>query len=183
VTDDVDIVVELIKYTDYANIEDQLRKKGFVNDIASGIIGRYKINGVIVDLMPTEETVLGFKNKWYAEGFRNSIAYPINAKDNIRIFNAVYFLASKLDAFNDRGKNDGRTSSDFEDIVYVLNNRNAVWNEMKIAAEPVKTFLQTEFKKISEHKFAYEWISAHLEYSEQHRANVIFERLIDFSNV
>jgi len=37
-TDDIDIVIELAKYADYANIEEQLRKKGFANDIESGVI-------------------------------------------------------------------------------------------------------------------------------------------------
>ena len=63
VTDDVDIVVELVTYEEYANMEDQLRKKGFINDIDSGIICRYKINGIIVDIMPTDENILGFKNR------------------------------------------------------------------------------------------------------------------------
>ena len=38
----------------------------------------------------------------------------------VKIFQAVYFIASKLEAFNDRGNNDGRMSSDFEGIVFVL---------------------------------------------------------------
>src|SRR5437016_4596709 len=63
-TDDVDILVELLQYADYANIEDQLRKKGFVNDIESGVICRYKINGIIVYVLPTNESILGFKNQW-----------------------------------------------------------------------------------------------------------------------
>lgn len=180
VTDDVDIVVELIKYADYADIEDQLRKRGFVNDIDSGIICRYKINGIIVDVMPTDENILGFKNKWYSAGFQNSILYSFSENENIRIFNAIYFLASKLDAYNDRGNGDGRTSSDFEDIVYVLNNRNVVWKEMENATEPVKEFLKTEFKKLLESDYLYEWISVHLDYIEQRRVNYILGGLMNF---
>ena len=62
-TDDVDILVELVHYSGYAAIEEQLRKKGFVNDQESGIICRFKIQGIIVDVMPTSSTVLGFTNK------------------------------------------------------------------------------------------------------------------------
>jgi len=46
---------------------------------------------------------------------------------SIRVFSAPYFLATKLDAFVDRGENEGRFSSDFEDIVHVLNNRQLIW--------------------------------------------------------
>lgn len=182
VTDDVDIVVELLKYVDFANIEDQLRKKGFVNDPDSGIICRYKINGIIVDVIPTEENIFGFTNKWYPAGFQNSISYKLSENESIRIFNAIYFLASKLDAFNDRGNGDGRTSSDFEDIVYVLNNRNAIWNEMETASEPVRSFLVTEFKRLLTHDYLYEWISVHLDHNEQRRVNHILGGLMSFVN-
>lgn len=42
-TDDVDIVVEIMHYKDYVAIEERLRSKGFVNDVASGVICRYII--------------------------------------------------------------------------------------------------------------------------------------------
>src|SRR5580658_248842 len=55
-TDDVDVVVEIWTYKDYAALEEQLRKMGFENDRSSGIICRYKVQGIIVDIMPTGET-------------------------------------------------------------------------------------------------------------------------------
>lgn len=61
-TGDVDIVVEIATYRDFSAIEEKLRQKGFVNDIESGIICRYVVSGVIVDVMPTAESVLGFSN-------------------------------------------------------------------------------------------------------------------------
>lgn len=71
-TDDVDILVELTHYNGYAVIEEQLRKKGFENDIESGVICRYKIHGITVDVMPTSDAVLGFANKWYPEAFTHA---------------------------------------------------------------------------------------------------------------
>ena len=125
-TEDVDVVVELATYRDFADLEDSLRKRGFVNDIGSGIIGRYTIGFITVDIMPTHADVLGFTNPWYSSGFAHSIAYPIDDDTVVRIFDAPHFLATKLAAFKNRGRGDGRTSPDFEDIVYVLNNRGAV---------------------------------------------------------
>jgi predicted nucleotidyltransferase len=129
-TDDVDILVELLNYSDYAAIEEKLRQKGFINDVESGIICRYTINGIIVDVMPTSPAILGFANKWYTAAFTASKEITIDEGYTIRIFSAVYFLAAKLEAWKDRGDNDGRTSTDFEDIVFVLNNRNAIWQEL-----------------------------------------------------
>jgi len=41
--------------------------KGFSNDVESGVICRYKIKGIVVDVMPTSEGILGFANQWYIE--------------------------------------------------------------------------------------------------------------------
>ena len=69
-TDDVDVVVELATYGGYSKLDEKLREMGFVNDVESGVICRYRIKGVIVDVMPTEPEAMGFSNKWYPEGFK-----------------------------------------------------------------------------------------------------------------
>lgn len=61
-TEDVDILIELLNYSGYADFEEALRKKGFHNDTESGIICRYKVQGIVVDVMPTSGEVLGFTN-------------------------------------------------------------------------------------------------------------------------
>lgn len=182
VTDDVDIVIELASYGDYGSIEEQLRKKGFANDIMSNIICRYKVNGIVVDVLPTEGGVLGFNNQWYVEGFRNAVYFYLSEREKVKIFNSVYFIASKMDAFNDRGSSDGRTSNDFEDIVYILNNRKTIWEELKNEAGPVKDYLKNEFQKLLNQGYLNEWVSCHLEFSEQSRVNMIIAGLEDFCN-
>lgn len=129
-TDDVDVLIEIVAYKDYAAIEERLRAIGFTNDIESKIICRYKYQGLIVDIMPTEEKALGFSNKWYAPGFNQAIDFEIDKQHCIKIFPASYFIASKLEAYKSRGKNNGRTSTDFEDIIFVLNNRNEIWQDL-----------------------------------------------------
>ena len=53
---------------------------------------------------------------------------------------------------------------------------------MQNADEQVKGFLKTEFKKLIEQDYLYEWISAHLDYNEQRRANFIVGGLMNFVN-
>lgn len=179
-TDDVDIVVELAHYKDYAQVEEKLRSKGFVNDFESGVICRYIVKGIVVDIMPTSEDVLGFSNKWYPLAFKNAISTKLDDRISVRIFSSPYFLATKLDAFNDRGEGDGRFSTDFEDVVYVLNSRSSIWEEMNEVNDPVKTFLKTEIGKLLRQKYIDEWISAHLEYTEQRRVGLIIGHMRDF---
>lgn len=40
-TDDVDVIIELASYTGYAQLDENLRKLGFENDIESGVLCRY----------------------------------------------------------------------------------------------------------------------------------------------
>jgi predicted nucleotidyltransferase len=179
-TDDVDIVVEIFHYTEYAAIEEKLRSKGFVNDISSGVICRYIIQGIIVDVMPTSEDTLGFSNKWYPEAFANSITVSPEDGLFIRIFSPTYFLAVKLDAFADRGENDGRFSSDFEDIVHLLNNRQTIWHEVANADGHVRQYLKDEFTKLLGIKYIEEWISVHLDYADQKRTGFILGNMTEF---
>lgn len=181
-TNDVDIVVELWAYKDYAAIEEQLRLMGFENDIESEIICRYKVQGIIVDVMPTGENVLNFSNRWYPEGFINAIDYKIDDEVTIKIFDVTYFIASKLEAFKNRGKKDGRTSSDFEDIIYVLANRRSVWEDMETAKTNVNAYLKNEFKILIANPYFDEWVDAHAGYSNPPGTNFIIQNLHEFVN-
>lgn len=161
-TDDVDVVIELASYRGYAELDGQLRKAGFLNDIESGVICRYRVDGIIVDIMPTEPEVIGFSNKWYPEGFKQAIAVQLGDQE-VRIFSLPYFIASKLEAFKSRGKNDYRFSSDFEDIVYVLENNGDAENLLADMPATVREYLKREFAILLNDKDLEEGLYAHLE--------------------
>ena len=163
VTDDVDVIVEIINYQGRAELEEKLRSLGFAHDIESSVVCRYKIHGIVVDIMPTDDPSIGFNSKWYPEGFQKAIDYAIDADNKVKILTAPYFIATKLEAFNDRGKRDGRTSHDFEDIIYVLENRSSVWEEMNILEGEIKEYLQAEFTKLLNNPHIFEWIDSHVE--------------------
>ena len=96
-TDDIDIVIEVATYAELSGkIEERLQQLGFRNDHESPVICRYKIHGLIVDIMPTNADVLGFSNRWYKKGVAESMRYQIGNQQVIRIFSAPYFLASKF---------------------------------------------------------------------------------------
>jgi len=175
-TDDVDLVVEIATRWEYAALEKQLRKIGFQNDITSTYIGRYTLTGIIIDVMPTDVSILGFTNAWYEGGFKAAVDYTIDDHHTVKIFSSSYFIASKLEAFKNRGNNDGRTSTDFEDIVYVLENRRTIWDEMKVSDEKVRSYLIQEFKKLHINPYIEEWLDAHAPAS----SSFILENLENF---
>jgi predicted nucleotidyltransferase len=179
-TDDVDILVELLSYKSYAAIDEKLRTKGFVNDVQSGIICRYIVKGIIVDVMPTADAALGFSNKWYPEAFTRSKEMLIDKGIRIKIFDPVYFLAVKMEAFKGRGENEGRFSTDFEDIVFLLNKRNAIWQELQQSPENVKQYLKETFNQLLGESYFDEWISCHIDFDEQKRVGFITGSLKEF---
>ena len=96
--------------------------------------------------MPTDSKIIGFTNCWYAEGFQNAINYRIDKNMNIKIFSAPYFIASKIEAFKARGGEDFRTSHDFEDLVYVLENSKDLVEKLVNSPDNLQKYLKKEFK-------------------------------------
>lgn len=183
-TDDIDILIELWAYKEYAAIEEQLRKIGFVNDQESGFICRNKIHGITVDIMATGEDVLGFSNRWYPDGYKNAHYYKIDDEHTVRIFSAPYFIATKLEAFkspNRKDNNNGLYSSDFEDIVFVLENRSSVWEELYKAPTDLKEYLQDEFRQLLKNPLFEEWIDAHAGFGSPPATYYIINKLEQFS--
>ena len=162
-TDDIDVIVEILNYKERMELEEKLRSIGFQHDIYSSIICRYKIKGIIVDIMPTDDESIGFKNKWYSAGYKNAIDHKIDQRVTIKILNAPYFIATKIEAYKGRGKNDGRTSKDFEDIIFILENRNNIWSEMKESEAELREYLKQEFQTFNNNPNIFEWIDCHVD--------------------
>ena len=145
-TEDVDCVIELVTRAEYYKLEDQLRKLGFQHAAeANEPICRWRYHGLTADIMPTEGSVLDFKNKWYPDGYTNSEDVKLPGGQTIRIFSLPYFLASKIEAFQDRGHGDFLCSSDMEDIIAVLDGAENVAEKVIKAPKPVKSYLQNKF--------------------------------------
>jgi len=155
-TDDIDVVIELASYADYGLLDERLRAQGFQNDTTSGVICRYRMPGllidlmesVVVDVMPTRPEILGFSNQWYTEGYERAIDYILDAQTTIRIFLLAYFLAAKFEALASRGGRDLRVSTDFEDIVFVLDNAPDLLGQLRVGSEAVQTYLRETFARL-----------------------------------
>jgi hypothetical protein len=178
-TDDIDIVVEIYTHQEYAGLDKQLRKLGFVNDQTTHVVCRYTIQGLIVDVMPTQSEALGFSNKWYQPAFDNSILYSLG-DEKIRIFSPPFFIASKLEAFLQRGKNDARTSTDFEDIVFVLQNRSSIWSELVDSNTEIFEYLKDTFAYLMSNPNFEEWVDCHAGFGNISATYYIMEELNKF---
>ncbi len=179
-TDDVDVLIEILNYQNRVDLEEKLRGIGFSHDIESGVVCRYKINGIVVDIMPTNDISIGFSNTWYPEGFNQAIDYIIDEGCKVKILSAPFFIATKFEAFKGRGKNDGRTSSDFEDIIYTLENRASIWDEMNNTNENLRNYLRIEFQNVLNNPNHFEWIDGHVERASPPASYLILEAMKKF---
>jgi predicted nucleotidyltransferase len=148
-TDDVDCVIEVAARTGYHRLEEKLRGRGFRHPMdEKALICRWEYRGILVDVMPLDGGVLGFTNRWYPEGFEYS--QPANLPDGqeIRIFSLPYLVASKLEAFKGRGRDDFMGSSDMEDIVTLIDGTEDFGKEIEQAQASVKRYLQDSFRAL-----------------------------------
>ncbi len=144
-TDDVDLIVETATYAKYTDLITELRKLGFAH-VIDGPICRFTIHGVTVDVMPTEEDILGFRNKWYPLVVKTATEHVLPNHSSIRLINAPMFICTKLEAFNDRGKHDFISSHDMEDIVAIINGRDELICESWGMPSEVRHYLKNSFK-------------------------------------
>lgn len=164
-TDDVDCTVEITSRQQYYELEKEVRKLGFKNKAERGPICRWTYSGITVDIIPSEGNILGFKNSWYPAGITHAEKVVLPNKTEISVFTLPYFLASKFEAFRDRGKNEPRTSSDFEDIVFVLDGCRTAEQKLSAASIDVRKFLSTEFQRMSASSDFMEGIIANMDNS------------------
>lgn len=161
-TKDVDAIVGVCNRNHFNNIEKKLRKLGFKNNIIDGVICRWEIDGAILDVMPTDPNILGFSNRWYQPALKYAQKVFLEPELEILLISATYFLATKLEAFENRGNQDFYASHDLEDIVTVLDGRESLFNEILSSDKDVQSFIVQTFIKYQKQDQFIESLPGHL---------------------
>ncbi len=91
---------------------------------------------------------MGFPNRWYRAAIAAAIDYGLPDGSKIRLITSPYFLATKLEAFRDRGKGDFVASHDIEDIVAVIDGRSELLTEVMKAPADIREALHGEFSRL-----------------------------------
>lgn len=176
-TMDVDCVTELASYKKFNELGELLRKKGFQNDQTQGApICRWIYQGETVDIMPDDEGVIGFSNKWYHPAIAKKEPRTLLDGTVIYVFPITYYVATKLEALAGRGGNDLRTSHDFEDIIYILNScLDFIECFLNEKDEALKRYLKEKMAMLISRSNIMEEIECALPIGEDDRADYIFE--------
>lgn len=156
-----------------------MRRLGFGQSREEGApICRWLADDLILDLMPTDPAILGFSNRWYRPALVNAQKTRIGDYE-ILVITAAYFLATKLEAFHGRGKNDLRMSHDLEDIVTVIDGRPELVEEVRNTQTDLQKYLSDEFRHLLSHRDFLDALPGHLlpDAASQQRASLVLERM------
>jgi predicted nucleotidyltransferase len=149
---DVDLVSKVTALAQYHDLEAQFVSLGFSRDMtADAPICRWTYRGLQVDLMPTDEAVLGFANRWYEIAVQTAANVRLPSGAVIRLISAPAFLATKFEAFADRGQGDLLASHDLEDIVNVIASRARIVEEVHASPADLREYLATRCRRLVEH--------------------------------
>jgi predicted nucleotidyltransferase len=139
VTFDVDLIAEVAGLRGYNVLEKAIALRGFSRDrSADAPICRWTLGPVKVDLMPTDEAVLGFSNPWYLEAMRSATLCILPSGLALQLISAPAFIATKFAAFDSRGRGDMAASHDFEDIINIVEGRSTLVAEIRAASRPLR---------------------------------------------
>jgi hypothetical protein len=131
VTNDVDVIL-VATYAEYGAFAERLRARGMTPD--TSVICRHRhASGLILDVMPTDAGVLGFTNRWYRDAVADAGSVGLPSGRTIRAVRPPWLVATKLEAFAGRGRDDPIASADVEDIVRLVDGRPELAGEIASA--------------------------------------------------
>jgi predicted nucleotidyltransferase len=148
-TYDVDSIAEITSYAEYEEFSERLRQLGFVADQSEGApVCRWAHGDIRLDVMPVDERILGFSNRWYRPAMETSQTVLLANDLTIRVVTAPLFLGTKLEAFKGRGKNDYFASHDLEDVIAVIDGRPSLLDELLHTPKELKVYLASEIHQL-----------------------------------
>ncbi|MEN8228987.1 MAG: nucleotidyl transferase AbiEii/AbiGii toxin family protein [Bacteroidota bacterium] len=176
-TKDIDLVWQVASLTELEQLRIKLTEKGFVQSAENNVISRFQYAGIPIDVMSTQTIGWSSTNRWFKPGFKHLETISLG-DTKLKILSLPFFLATKYSAFKDRGWEDPRTSHDFEDFVYILDNRTDMVEVLSSAPGEVLIFLKQAFREILNSPVLQEAILGNLYYQTQmERLKMIMDQI------
>ncbi|OVZ66207.1 hypothetical protein CDO46_02095 [Pigmentiphaga sp. NML030171] len=142
-TIDVDLVAEVTSLNDYYGSLRKLKGSGFKEAQSDDHMCRLKKGALIVDVMPTQEVLGHSVNRWYAEAVKWARVMTLPAGETINVISAPFFIATKFESFDSRGRGDF-LHRDMEDILNVVDGREELLSELASSPVEVREFIREE---------------------------------------
>ena len=185
-TDDVDSIVEVTSYGQYNTFAEKLKAIEFREDTREGApVCRWIKEETVLDVMPLDEKVLGFTNKWYELAIEAAETREILPGVTVRVISAPYFCATKFEAFKGRGAGDYLASHDLEDIITVIDGRAEIVDEVSRAPEDVRKYISGKIAGLLETRQFLDALPGYLlpDDASQGRLKILMERLTQIAKM
>lgn len=185
-TQDVDVIVEVGSLIGYYAIGERLKGHGFEEDSDAPEICAWKHLGsnLLLDVMPTEAEILGFTNRWYAEALAAAVPLQLPSGVTIRAVPPPYLIATKIEAFKGRGRDaDGQPdylgSRDFGDVVFLVDGRAELVDEVLQSPRSLREYLADELQRLQRDARFEGGVAGHLlpDLASQARRELVLERI------
>lgn len=178
-TIDVDLIAEVASTMAYYRLCGKLTESGFSPSHEAEHMCRWVKQGLMIDVMPSDESILGHSaNRWYPYAIQSARPITLPSGAEILLISAPLFLATKLEAFHDRGKED-YGHHDMEDIINLVDGRPELIDEVAKEAQEVREYLRAEFDDLLADESFTNSIPLHLrpDIASQARTMIILRRL------
>ena len=132
-----------------------------------------------MDVMPTNPKILGFGNQWFGPALQTAISIELLPKRSIRLVTGPYFLATKFEAFEGRGKGDYLLSHDLEDIIALVDGRPELVEEIRGSIKDLRVYLIKKVTALLKDPKFIDSLPGHLppDMASQERLPLLLERL------
>lgn len=161
-TKDIDCILPTLTTTmEWFSLERELRRRGWQPDPAGPICRYQSPRGHTVDLLAERPEAQGFAGRWFGAAVAHAEERLLEER-RIRVPNAAHLLACKLEAFTDRGAADPLASTDFEDIVSLLDGCADIESCMETAPADLNAYIAAEMARIAGSRALLEAALGHL---------------------
>ncbi|MEX0828118.1 MAG: hypothetical protein WD005_04110 [Haliea sp.] len=185
-TVDVDVIVEIQHYTDYKKLEQELMKLGFKPSLQEDApVCRFEYENLTLDVMPTDERILGFSNRWYQDAIKSATSTMLPNGKKLNHVTAPYFVATKLEAFAGRGNHDFMASHDFEDLIAIVNGRPELVEEINNAPAPLQKYIAECFRNYLKDSNMQQALPGVMpeQQADDRRIQIVVKRMQSISNI
>jgi hypothetical protein len=105
---------------------------------------RWVVDECRVDIMPVDSSYLGMNSRWLPQALEFSNLADLGDGVTARIINAPFFIATKLEAYRDRGKGDIQASHDIEDIITLIDGSSTIVEQVDAAPDDARHYISRE---------------------------------------
>ena len=164
-TDDVDLVVHARdEHHRQRNLE-LLHAAGFREDHTSerALIGAMCLDELLVDVAMTP---FPGRNRWYTDLLEHRVHHE---GTGAWMAEPLYLLATKLEAYSDRGRRDPLASHDLEDVVSMLLSNPSVLTRLSASEAPVARAVRRQLLQVALGPGGQELFEAHAGHDQASR--------------